>query len=1287
MTHKKTALFEIFLLVSASIAFSYLVNQTEELSFPGNSNESLFVQKVRNLFFLAFGNNFVSAIESPLWTCPLDINGLQCQEYGSAVCNGNCTTSCFQGARGDFSECREGTCIDQTEGTCSPNTPQTLCTSSGGVWDARALTEIPACRPGCCLMGSQALFRTENACNALRARFNADVVFEPVTSELACLAMANQANEGACVLGEVEPDLYGCKLTTKEQCTSLSGTFYKGLLCSHPDLNTTCIRQATTNCAVGKDEVYWFDSCGNRENIYDSIRRDVSWNNGLILEKSASCELGSSNNPLLRQSSCGNCNYLLGNRCGTPRADVDNAPSQGSFVCRDLSCVDENGKTRKHGESWCAFNSRIGLQGAPESNEQRSTDVPGSEHFRQTCANGVITTETCGTFRNNICVESSIDGPGAQDFSQAACRPNQWQLCLAANQESEGIDNPIDAARVIKEACDTHTDCYLKTVDLKGSRGTFAFNVCLPKYAPGFNLQSSGNGEEAQAICSLATMACKQVKVKGLFGGGKEYNALCTQALGAETMNNFCTSLGDCGAEANIEGEYSSRGFRITTSRGQPPVFTNAYISGLRALTTPRQDQRVEPLSASEIALLLGAPHVSGTSGYTPEQAFNSLMMVSGMGGIMLAYAVYTAPGTIASISSYIGLTSIQTLPTNFVGPPATLPTLGGYAGAAAGALIGAAGTAYLLDALGISDGLPAPVRFALIGLGAFAGYALGGYASVGASFSSYALGVGLTTGGWALAVLVIIVAIFALLGIGKKKETNVKFQCLPWQPPLGGARCEQCGSDGLPCSQYQCQSLGQACRYLNQNGEAQCVNAGIDDVTAPFIQEDVSVLATGYRYTQASPLGYRLESSASDGCVPRFSSIRLGIVTNELAQCKVAREHTDNFESMEDYFHRANDNQNPLFRRNHTMQFSIPSNEAIQNEQAIDDEFDDEAGEQTQHYSNLFAPDANGNVNLYVRCSDATGNKNTQEYNINFCVTREPDLTAPIISSFNPLSPGYVALNATERGVRFWTNEPAACRWAESDRAFEGMTNEASCASSLGDGTPAGWMCNATLPAPVTQERTFYFRCADQPWLNATSDLTHRNMNNQGTLYVLKPTRAPLRITSVSPTASIFVLGLPARVNLSVTTSGGAEGQARYCSYRVGQHYIRFFETGGDMHRQSGLMLVGEGNYSYPLLCEDEVGNTATGEIRFGLRVDDQGPHITRVYSDNTQLTVVTNEFARCALSLASCSFNFVNGTLMSGNELTHTSPFNGDVSHYIYCRDQFDNPGSCTIVRGSAL
>ncbi len=1294
MTHKKSiAWFELVLLVSASVAFSSIMNDASQgLTLYGKDSEHAFIVTVRGMFIAFFGHNLVSA-EEVLWTCPLDKNGVYCQEYGYQVCDGNCTTSCVQARREFTSDCRIGTCVDASKGTCMPS-PQRNCNAS---WTETPLSDIPACRPGCCIIGSEAQFMSQVGCDAWRADLGLEddevgAIFEPVGSELECLAKANGQEEGACVLGESEFGLRECKFGTKEQCNGLSGTFYSGFLCSHPALNTTCEPQATTDCVSGKDEVYWFDSCGNRENIYSSLK-PISFNGGLLLSKNQSCDLvdpaREPNRFSVQQKSCGNCNYLQGSRCG-PKTTAEFA-SIGDVVCRDISCIDETGTRRSHGESWCAFDSRIGVEDESKTNLQRSVDVPGSQHYRKTCANGKITTETCGSFRNQICVESIVDVPGGKDFSEAACRLNQWQLCLAANQQAEGLDDPAEATQAVTEECEKHTDCTMTNIDLTSGRGTFAFSTCVPKYPPGFDLQSSANGDEAQALCSLGTVQCKYVTVKKLFGSKKKYNAGCVDSSGAEAMNNFCMSLGDCGAHINLEGDYSGKGFRVSTSRGDAPGITSGYIAGLKLLENPAVNQKVEPLSETELVSLYGLPSdASASPEETQKKIFDSMMMISGASGILLASLIYLAPeATLISIGSGLGLGTSGT--GAIITAVGDYPVLGAYGGAAAGILIGAAGVAYILDALGITAGLDPAITYALIGLGAFSGAAIGW--SLGGGGGTLLGAAPWVLGAWGLVALVVIIAIFYFLGIGKKKETTINFQCLPWQPPLGGANCNACGAEGLPCTKYACQSLGQACRYVEDSAEEQCVNAGIDDVSAPVIREDAAVLLTNYRYTQLSERGYHLEGPA-DGCIPRFERVQLGIATNELSQCKVARVHTESFDVMEEYFARFNGNENPLFRRNHTMIFSVPSNEAIENEQAIDEEFDEDGSdEQAMHYSNLFLPDGSGNVNLYVRCTDANGNKNLQEYAINFCVTDEPDMTPPVIRQFSPASPAYSALGATERRIHFWLNEPAECRWSEStDQDYATMTNEATCATSLSDGTPQGWACNATLPTPASgvNERSFYVRCKDQPWINESESGSNgaRNTNNQGVNYIIKPTLDALQINSVAPdNDTIFVLGLPYRLNFTVTTAGGASGQARYCSYKNNNDFIRFFETGGDTHRQPGLTLVSEGNYSYPIACEDSVGNSASSEIRFELVVDDQGPAITRVYNSNNRLTIITNEHARCAFKTTSCSFAFANGTLMDGERFEHSTPFSKDVNNYIYCQDQFGNPSGCVTVRGGTL
>ena len=87
------------------------------------------------------------------------------------------------------------------------------------------------------------------------------------------------------------------KLTTKQDCLKLTNNirnFYPNYLCSNPALNTSCIKQFTTGCIDGISEVFWMDSCGNRENIYDA-NKDRSWNSGLILQKNESCNSNSAN--------------------------------------------------------------------------------------------------------------------------------------------------------------------------------------------------------------------------------------------------------------------------------------------------------------------------------------------------------------------------------------------------------------------------------------------------------------------------------------------------------------------------------------------------------------------------------------------------------------------------------------------------------------------------------------------------------------------------------------------------------------------------------------------------------------------------------------------------------------------------------------------------------------------------------------------------------------------------------------------------------------------------------
>jgi len=118
-------------------------------------------------------------------------------------------------------------------------------------------------------------------CLVLRIDYRSDI-----TNEVECIATAQAQDIGACVY---ESDFERvCEFTTRGECgagdtvqvvngteveLSNQRTFYEDFLCSAEELNTACARQTSTTCYQG--DVYWVDSCGNREMFIVVIRREV----------------------------------------------------------------------------------------------------------------------------------------------------------------------------------------------------------------------------------------------------------------------------------------------------------------------------------------------------------------------------------------------------------------------------------------------------------------------------------------------------------------------------------------------------------------------------------------------------------------------------------------------------------------------------------------------------------------------------------------------------------------------------------------------------------------------------------------------------------------------------------------------------------------------------------------------------------------------------------------------------------------------------------------------------
>jgi hypothetical protein len=1218
------AYLQIFLVVCAVFAFSYIL-------------DSAHLTRVSALEEID--------LERGVSTCLSGDEGL-CTEYPNSECQDHCDSDCIPTSIDGVSACELGTCFDPIEGICQPNSPKQKCLDSGGQFVDE---NDPICRQACCKIGNgvEALV-TETQCNRFGEVEGVQTEYLPgVRNEISCLLLANTNEDGACIFDLAEGR--SCIHQTKEYCISRGGEFNGGLLCTHPDLEMGYEKQASTKCF--EDKVYWYDSEGNRENIYDANRVE-SWNNGELLATSESCELGNSRDYLANQDTCGNCNRFAGSACGQRTANEKLSDGDQDFVCRDLGCVDSYGNDRKNGESWCEYQGAFGIKegsgitGGEKIEDSlghyRAVDTPGSRHFRASCFDGEVSVNACDAYRNKVCVEERSKGDTSEDISSAGCVLNVWQLCLDYNTqvESEDLDEKVSQLEERNEDCLANPQCFLKNVSISEN---FNFAICSPKYSPSFDLQENPAGGEM--ICGSASQKCTVTWVKKISGWKPAINAGCLEPKFAEQMNDMCMSLGDCGASVNYQGDLTEN-YRVVNS----PELGKEYIEGISDYHEPIEGEFVE-INSSQYLEVIGGRHLQGFGEFV-DQTPGGLVVLGGISGAMGAAMIY-APQFFTFSSSNIRTTTISSGGANAV-------VLSSYGIALAGAAVGFAITSMLIKLTGIGAGLDPLVTYGLLSSGSTAGTLISPAGGSPVSSSSWTPVIG-----WAIvAVVVIVVIVLKILGVGKTREQIVSFECEPWQPPLGGAGCEKCGSDGYDCSKYSCQSLGQTCRLINEDTEEEkCVDISPSDVTSPVISPSQEALSDGFSYESESG-GVKVVSESDDGCIKADDTLIFGISVNEPARCVYDFEHTNNFNDMgRDFGDRS------LFLEEHSQVFSGFDLREL-------GEFD----------LSEYDPNSREDVNFHVRCIDGNGNgKDSAEYVINFCVKPGEDVRSPGITLREPAREE-ILFNASSISASVYVTEPADCRWSlDSSEGYSEMTNNFNCANAVGERIiPWGWRCGTVFPIEKNEEK-FYVQCLDQPWLN-DSQLGERNEMNNAYEFILRRTNTPLVIESVTPFEASLEFGVePATVDFVVETSGGADDGRATC-YLLGDEMDLTFQT---VHKDSFNQIF-SGNYNIPVMCEDFVGNVATAASVFEVSLDVDSPKVTRVYDQGGNLVVVTDERGKCSFvkEEGSCSFDFNNGTLMTGTGVVHSTIFDG-TTHYVKCNDKFDNvPGSCSVVvKGGGL
>jgi len=1380
------------------------------------------VLMILSVFAFAFilSGNEVSAqtsMSDPSVCCERTTDGAWCVNAEESECDGgyvSAPTSCET-----TSYCRTGTCYESEEGICMENTPQRVCNDNGGTWDEREIEQVPQCQLGCCIIADQAAFVPLVRCKRLSTFFGVENDYRSdITNEVACIATAQAQDVGACVY---ESDFERvCEFTTRGECgagervdvvngtnVSLSSqrTFYEDYLCSAEELNTACAKQTGTTCYQG--DVFWTDSCGNRENVY-SDDKVVSWNAGKVLDADGICDPNDGSD-----IDCGNCDYLLGTRC----AEFDGfigGPKDGDNYCRTNECVDREDDERINGESWCVYDDNVGEGG----------DLVGSRYFREVCIDGEVNVEPCADFRNEVCLEGNIES-SAGDFETAACRVNRWQDCVAQEDEDDctNIDRrdciwlPAVTGMVIggqqqggdKFSNPSTSQAFSNPTATGGFTGNVVApitgqnilgggdddeeaveetetnrpgGICVPNFPPGLEFWEDNN---AQQICGQANAKCVVVYERGLIGGEKCVEGCeCEDESWALEANRVCAGLGDCGGYVNFQGEYTDDGYKwvddgeekefapnsvniisggftglvvgMITGRALtevvigagdaglgvtpgdivgsgsssgagsglvlPPVelpSTNAML-GLQPTplaTTPVGHSQV--LAGKGVPNLVEGTNLGGSGGGVTAPATFAQGTASATGEVIaytqggaLAPGSYTA-GTIGGHTLQAGQTAhivrtssggysmtvtnaqggqvlqqASTSSTPFTAGTGVTsagtalpvaPTFTNQAtfakwlrltpGSGASAIVSGvqwAAVAYLVGQMigpmiGLSDQNTKALSTSLAaGFGTYKLISAYNFAAEGAVFGpSSIFAPGSALGNPAMVGLGVGAIVFVMM-YKKESVKIVEFNCMPWQAPTGGDVCEECNDADLPCSEYRCRSLGQNCEIVNAGSEQEaCVNVNPQDVNPPIIKPNYEELSSGHEYTNVknSPPGPGfnvVNLNASDGCLKAFTPLEFGIEVDEPAQCKISFEHTTSFEDMVTYVGGSN-----LFKYNHSERFSLPSAAAIENSSLTIENGKD--------------------LTFFLRCQDKNGNENEAEYAVRFCVDPTPDTTAPRVDATSVISGGCVAEDQTEAEVRFYTNEPAECRWSPQDQDFENMQGTMGCNNELYQANAAQlFTCVAELTGVPRDETNFYVRCKDYA--------EDRNAMKQSYEFKLRGSTG-LKMKNLRPNETIFGAVSPAPVELYVETLFGCnEGQA-VCSYSTtgeNGNYIQFFDTNTEDGIHTQRLDLTAGNQKYYVKCTDEGGNVVEDVAEFRLDIDENAPVIARIYEEDTLLKIVTVRDSECSYSFDNCDFTFAEGTEMPyANSTVHVTEWDEEKTYYIKCRDEFRNEDAdCSVV-----
>ncbi len=1083
-----------------------------------------------------------------------------------------------------------------------------------------ASCNVPECQKGCCKIGSQCGTMTEDSCRDLTNQYpdlELDYKAE-INNEIECSNVCRAEKKGCCVI-DGKPN--NCKLTSFSEC--LGGDFYDETDCVDiPEKCNHCADKTykKTGCALefttGED-VYYYDKCDNPI-LFKDKPKDFD------------------------------CDYAKGTLC---REDKDKKTAE----CFSLNCpgeklwdnkrVDENldgnfdndksnfngRKERINGESWCEYDADAGP----------TRDLPGTRHYVHTCYEGEEVVDECKDFREEYCLQ--FDG---LDMDVAKCLPNRAvekpcgacaedsnpkECCentdlrdcvwISANKEKVAEDTKKIEENAEKKASEEKGE----NVDLPSAREVDENKdgVCVPLVPPGIRFW-----EEDNSLCNYGSKTGdKALKAYwSNIGWGADWDCdagceLYTQKF-AYGQNVLCRAQGDCGADYNLAGKWSGKGFvrSCEVSSQIKDDYDEGDAEEVSDYGIYYGDDHVEELIKNCLEELPDPAGKTGNDKYFFEEFINYKNNLF----------VKLPPG--AEELSFWRDRGLWTT---------TIPV----------ALLGTA----VAIALGVA---------VAIAIQAGSWIVLANLVEIAAVIPVW---------GWVVAAALVIAAAISFATSDSDSQT-VDINCKSWQPPTKSVNCHLCNEKGKisyldesgnpttkdidltaegkhECTEYLCKSLGQGCEFFPDTEEGpKCLglceskDGGKPDVLSPSIKvlKDLSELNVGKCRVHSSPVSGDEKDCVSENAkegqsggydvkfVKENTDVTIGVETTELATCRWDWEAKGKYEELEKSFDQAS------AAMRHTITL--------------------EAGK------DLMPKDKK---RMYVRCMDICENDNKAFFTINLEVSDMIDLGAPAFNGIEPIDGSPVKYDTDKITAKLKLNEGATCRWSRTNDPYDTMQHEFNCRASYLKG------CDFILDGLNVSANAFFIRCQDKDG-NINKDAIP---NNNGYNLIRS---SPLNITSVSCINSfgnecgvIYDKNFTLEIN---TIGGGFNGKAICFARSSNGLEYEFFETDSSIHRQViGPRITGD--YTEKIRCRDDVGNEILREVSFKMVSDEVAPKILKISSEAGKINILTDEPSSCKYADNSSFIYDEMNQFETTGDLSHSTSVNEKNYVYVKCVDRFNH------------